>query len=780
MRILFSLLAFLLIISSSGKAQRQCSHSLKHLKSDPRASQYEVLHYDLFHDMIEKGNDRINAEAAIQMHIIQSTNDIKLDIKSYDIDTVWIPGKTINYSYNDSSLNISAASGFNSGDNIEIHIHYSGTTHREAANFGGFFFRPPYAYNIAVAFVEVPHNFGRVWYPCLDFFTSRSTYTTRTLTYGGDISVASGILTVDSVVQGDTMYRVWEMSDPIPSYLHSLSVAPYEMIEWQHQGQSSSFPVELYSLAGDTAKLRNSFINLDSAIRYYEESYYDYVWQKVGYSILPMNGGAMEHSTNIAYPRFAIGPGDYETLMAHELSHHWWGNLVTCDEASEMWLNEGWASFSEYLFLEKRYGWERAKEDVMDVLYDVLLNADHDEGTYRAVSGIPEPYIYGTHVYDKGSLVALALREYLGNDFESSIRSFFDQNKFKSINSGYLQSELERISGRSLSDFFDSWVYEPGFVDFSLGENTSLSANEAVLDLKQSTIGTNKAYKNVPLNIRFIYDDESTQDVKLQSSGGQVNIATSQKPKHVLINPDTRLPLAFTADELTIKSNGAVSLDWTELPLEALGLTDSAWVRLEQHFSAPYISAQNAAALKVRISKDRHWRLYTSGDAGLRFKSTFAYDGRSTGRKDDDLNGVSEDSLVILYKELYGGQWRIWEHYSQNQAANANDAFGTFSLTDMIDGYFAIGIMDPTASITEKVDDEFSLFPNPVNGELNVQLEEWSNYRLVIYDIDGRQVYFKNFKGIGTKIDVSDWAGGQYFLEVTGAEKSSTQKFIVQ
>lgn len=775
-------LSFCLAIPFLVSAQYRCGMEQQLKKSDPRANEYEALHYDLFFDMFDKANSQLHAEAVITLELKADVSEIVLDKKSYNIDTAWTNKFAIQYNQNDSTLKLqkSDATDFTSGDTVHLHIHYSGPTYRESLNFGGFFFRPPYAYNIGVAFREIPHNFGRVWYPCLDYFTSRSTYTTRTLTYGGDVSVSAGNLVIDSIVAGDTLYRVWDLTDPIPTYLHSLSVAPYAKIDWQHQGLTSSFPVELYSLPADTSNLKSSFVNLDSAIRYYEESFYDYVWQKVGYNILPMNGGAMEHATNIAYPSFAIGPGDYEYLMAHELSHHWWGNLVTCDEASEMWLNEGWASFSEYLFMEKRYGWERAREDVMEVLYDVLLNADHDEGGYLPVSGVPEPYIYGTHVYDKGSLVALALREYLGNDFESSIRSFFDQNKFKSINSAYFKSELERISGKNLDDYFDSWVYEGGFVDFFLGENTSLTATEAVLDLKQTLTGTTKEYKNVPLNIRFIYDDESTYDIKVNSSGGQLRVPMTKKAKHVLINPDAKLPLAFTADEKILTNNGPASLSWTELPITAAGITDSSWIRLEQHFSPAYISDQNAANLKVRISKDRHWRLCSMGNTGRSYEATFSYDGRVSARRDADINGVSEDSLLILYKPLYGGQWREWEHYTQNQAANPSDYFGLFELTDMEDGYYAIGIKDPTAGISCNAVEALRVFPNPASDEIKIELRKMGLYQIRVYDLKGASIYEGAFEGIGIKIDVSGWKAGQYLLVLSDMGTTISQKIIVQ
>ena len=130
-----------------------------------------------------------------------------------------------------------------------------------------------------------------------------------------------------------------------------IHVADYSTIKWTYNGSERDIPVELYAKAQDTAAFKIAFQNLDKNLEAFEHFYGPYQFEKVGYSLVPFNGGAMEHSTNISYPVSAATNGlAFETLMAHELAHHWWGNWVTCDKKEEMWLNEGMASYSEYLF----------------------------------------------------------------------------------------------------------------------------------------------------------------------------------------------------------------------------------------------------------------------------------------------------------------------------------------------------------------------------------------------------------------------------------------------
>jgi len=782
----FLILFLSLVLISSGIQSQNCQHQIhqnQNLKKlYPRNLDYAIKHYDLFFDFHKKAQGEIDAVAQIEMYFLNDVSEVELDIKSYTIDQVKLDGQQLVFSSSDSLLRISPSLGFEKSDTVMIEVSYSGSTHRESANFGGFFFRAPYAYNVGVAFGEIPHNFGRVWYPCLDNFTSRATYTTRTLTYGGDISVSSGILTKDSIVAGDTLYREWHLTHPIPTYLQSLAVAPYEILNWNHQGNASTYPVELYALATDTARLRASFIDLDSAIHYYEDSYYNYVWQKVGFSILPMNGGAMEHATNIAYPSFAVnGNTSFETLMAHELSHHWWGNLVTCDEASEMWLNEGWASFSEFLFLEKRYGWERAVEDIQSVQYDVLKNTNHEEGGYRSVANIPEPYIYGSHVYDKGSIVALALRTYMGASFESSIQSFFNDNQFKSINSDYLKDELERISGLDLDPFFDSWVYEPGFVDYFLGDINYNSSTKSISPvLTQLTTGTNRAFDEVPLDLTYVYSDFSKETESFRLPGTVQSKTLREEPAHVILNEANRLPLACTWDEKFIFQNGNPSLDRTDFQLNVQSVQDSAWIRMEQHWSEAPISLQNAIDLKVRIAPDRHWTLRTISPMDLSIDGVLRFDGRSNAPLDDNLAGVPEDSLILMYRPLYQGEWAELSNYSLNTAGNANDAFGVFTLNDMPDGHYAIGIKDQSVGRAElSKNSGLLLFPNPTDGMISIKaLEKYDSFQIL--NMEGKLLKELLSPQQEMHLDLSLFKAGTYVLKARKDGRNEELKFIVK
>jgi aminopeptidase N len=146
----------------------------------------------------------------------------------------------------------------------------------------------------------------------------------------------------------------WEMNEEIPSYLACVAVGNYAPAYFNYYGIEDTIPVQLGAVAADTSDMKNSFVHLTDALSIFENHFGPYRWNKVGYSLVPFTGGAMEHATNIAYPNFMVnGNTLYEDFLVHELSHHWFGDLATCETAEDMWLNEGWASYCVYLFYEK-------------------------------------------------------------------------------------------------------------------------------------------------------------------------------------------------------------------------------------------------------------------------------------------------------------------------------------------------------------------------------------------------------------------------------------------
>jgi aminopeptidase N len=222
------------------------------------------------------------------------------------------------YTYNDTLLTVSLGLLLTVADTSEVTVYYHGIPKQDASGWGGFYFQGNYAYNLGVGFDANPHNYGRVWFPCFDNFVERSTFEFNMITAGGKKAHCNGALISENVISGDTIVRKWVMNDEIPSYLVCVAIADYATVYQSHNGLLGTIPIELVARPSDTTNLKNSFLHLPDAIDIYETGYGPYRWNKIGFSLVPFNSGAMEHATNIAYPLSAAnGTLSNETLMAH-------------------------------------------------------------------------------------------------------------------------------------------------------------------------------------------------------------------------------------------------------------------------------------------------------------------------------------------------------------------------------------------------------------------------------------------------------------------------------
>src|SRR5688572_24618551 len=334
------------------KKDYQQQHNLnKHnTGSAAMATDYDVIHYNHHVDSINLGAHELKCHTGVTVVAqLANVSNVQLDLLGFEIDSIVSSGFTISHTYNDTVIDIQLSPMLTQGDTAEIWIYYHGEPAQDASGWGGFYFNGNYAFNLGVGFVANPHNFGRAWFPCVDNFTSRSTYDFYVTTASNSKAFCNGVLQQSTVNPNGTVTWHWKMNHTIPSYLASMAVAPYITLE----RTSNGIPVEWAAEPMDTNNILATFANLDTILYSYINAYGPYPFDKVGYCLIPFNSGAMEHATSIHIGRaFVNGSQTYSTLWAHELSHMWWGDKVTCQTAEEMWLNEGFATFNEAYYTE--------------------------------------------------------------------------------------------------------------------------------------------------------------------------------------------------------------------------------------------------------------------------------------------------------------------------------------------------------------------------------------------------------------------------------------------
>ena len=783
---------FLGLITNFCHAQKFC----RHLKMnqvfqsqntiDTRTDTFDVLHYSIDASFLNFRTDKkIEAQTILQVRLKADATQMRLDLLELPVSAVSVNGQPAIYTYSSPDLRISLDNVQN-GDTLLVAVSYSGNP-KQDPQWGGFYFSGPYAFNLGVGFASDPHNFGRVWFPCFDNFVDRATFDFSITVDSSDRAYANGLLhsTTQNSDQTETFH--WQMNDPIPTYLVAVAIAPYEEVRMNVDG----IPVLLTALAADTSNLRKSFENLPTCIRTFVSSYGEHTFDRIGFNTVPFNSGAMEHATNIAYPRYAIANGDKtsETLFAHELAHHWWGNTITCKTQEDMWLNEGWASYSERLFLEAVYGKKEYDDDIEDNHHSVLQFAHVLDEAILPVSGIGHANTYGRHVYDKGADMIHTLRGLMGDQsFFEACKSFQSSFKFKDVTTRDLHTHFQSYTTLDLTGFFEQWVKTPGFAHFNILSATKQDGAYK-LTIKQTPRFNQEVYTNVRLSLAAIasgkrYDTE----VILNQAQQTFSITCPFEPEFWVLDPDDKISDATTTDQVTITSEEQ-NLTHGMMKKVRLEMSDKDSVQLwVTHHWAP-ADGSYGKPLGAQLSKERYWEIQGFWNENTQLATQLIYSGlKSTapdyGFLDANLIRSTEDSLVLLYRPNARSAWSEAQDYTKNMGS-LFDKRGTIDISNLRKGQYCLAMYDASLLQASNLDKRpaFKLFPNPASQEINVELSSPKEGVLEITNMQGQVIhsYPMNGSQLKHKIDISFLASGVYLVGISIQNQAyDVRRFVIE
>lgn len=756
------------------QAQKPNQPQAKALNS--RSDTTDILHYQINLEIMDFTNKIINGYCKITFAPkLNNVSFIDLDLEALNVDSVVAPNGNLAFTHNGSLLRITFSSPFNIGDTSTLKVYYNGTPQTDVSGFGGFYFDNLYAYNLGVGFDANPHNYGRVWFPCFDNFVEHATFEYNIITSAGRKAHCNGILVKDSTISGDTIVRTWQMNQPIPTYLACVAVSDYATVHKNFNGINGSIPVELVGRSPDTTALKNSFINLNNALNTYETKYGPYLWDKIGFTLVPFSGGAMEHATCVAYPRLAAnGTLNFETLMAHEFSHHWWGDLVTCETAGDMWINEGMATYSEHLFTENLYGRNAYINNVKNNHKEVLQFAHIEDNGVRALTNMDHAYTYGRHTYLKGASVAHNMRAYMGDSlFFLGLQAIQDSFKFKNINAFEFRDKLLVATNVNMTNFFNDWILNPGFSHFSIdSSNTTINGSnfDVMLYVQQKRRAAPNFHTNVPLEVTF-YDANWNKFKTTIVASGQNTTTTVTipfSPVLILLNEANTLNQARTDNQLTIKNNITNQLQTLAmLRLTVSAVSDSALLQMEHHWVAPDSIKNNTN--NYRISSNRYWSFNGILPANFKATARLDFDARATnGFLDADLLTTNTDSIILLYRENAASDWAEYQHYTKTTAGTL--LFGFMTIDSLLLGEYTFANSALAVSIKEKdnlKNNNFKLFPNPSDAYIFIEETNSSstNYFVEVYDLNGKVVHQTIFKD-KIKINTQNWDKGNYIITI--------------
>jgi hypothetical protein len=749
--------------------------------SASRSDSIDLLHTTLHLDLTNTGTGIISGQADITFVPLVDLASLPLDLL-LPADSVMLNGAPLVFEQANEVLHITLNDTYGPGDTLTVSTFYHGNPPTDPSGFGGFYTLSNYQYDLGVAFDAVPHSYGRAWFPCFDNFVERCSFDFLVRTNGGKTVLANGAL-VDVTEPGDgSTISHWHMAETIPAYLASVAAGQYALIHDAFPSVAGdTLPVILAALPGDTAQMHASFANLKPAFDAFEQWFGPYRWNRVGYVLT--SAGAMEHATNICYPDFAAdGTLANEELIAHELSHHWFGNLITCATPQEMYINEGFADFCAMLFTEYLHGEEEYLHDIRQNHHDVTATTHIRDGGWHALNAVPDSITYGSHSYAKGANVARTLRGVLGDSlFRSGFHTVFNQHAFSAMGSAELRDALSAATGTDLTDFFNDWIFQPGGAAFMVDSFTSAPAGssfEVSVHLRQKTRGGANLFQNVPVTVSCIGPGGETAHTIVALSGASQTAVVSSpfQPVVVRLNDDDRLALATTVDDRDIGSYASIGLPWADMTITSSIQNSPFHLRVEEF----WVPADQQAGFTV--SPDRWWRVEGTVPPGENIGYRFYADGRNglltafdQGlMQDADGTAFSEDSLVMLYRPDAGSPW-VLAQGTLNNLGSHNDHYARIDVADPAPGDYALAWRSGTVGLPDRSPQRhgWRWFPDPAHDRFTVvaPADAAPSARMaVLQDLHGRTLAAAGFHGGQAHLDVSSLPAQVALLAVRTAK----------
>jgi len=758
----------------------------------------DIYQTNVFIDIPDISINNVTAWTELEVvNLINNTTSINFDLTdSLTVDSVLVDNQMTTFTHSNHQLKVIFSAPVIVNDSLNIKVFYHGAFEKDPNGFGGNYFTTNYAYNVGVSLTTTPHSYGRAWHPCFDNFVEKSPYTITIKCDTAFTSFCTGNKILDSTSL-NSRYTTWQLDQPVSSYLTGFAVSDYETLQWDYISPiySDTTPVIIGARAIDTQNVKLSFQNLNNAVEIYENKYGEYQWDRIGYVMTPFPYGAMEHATNVVYPLVTIAGGSlaYETLYAHELAHHWWGDYITCEDSKEMWINEGMARFSEFIFLENLYGQIAYKEEVYDNHYDVLLKHYIIDEGYYPIADVPQEFTYGETTYNKGADIIYNLRGYLGDSlFFIGLKGVLDSAKWGTLSSLDFQNYMGNTIGVDLSDFFNGWVFQPGFPDFDIDSYTvSGTAGNYILDINiiQKLRGLTVYHQNVPL-VLTVMDNNNVEhhfDISVSGALTAVSLNLNFMPVNYYLNKDRIINYATTVVESTINQTPTSFSQSNLYNAKTYSSNYTLDLRIENH----WVEATGTSPSHIILSKDRYWKVDGNMTTSEPFEFRLYFNGQPNSYNYDiNLvnfvgNSFNEDSLVIMYRPTPNDNWEIYPYVSYNPLGAETDAWALFSIDSVsVPGQFTFGYKLYNAGL-DKVNHKKSnliVYPNPVDDKLkiaNLPTKNTMFYTYKIIDEQGKLIAKGVFNILEQNdIDVSQLPKGVYIIKLTNDETEFNQKFV--
>ena len=736
---------------------------------------FDVTHYEIHLNEIDFNNHTLQAQTIVTLTAVNPTSTIALELKTLTVTAVTSNMATVSsFAQNGDVLTINLASPLSPNALASFTITYGGNTFNES--WGGIMWTNGYVCNMGVGFESIPHNLGKCWFPCVDNFTDKASYDVY-VTVPTEMSAVCGGNLESNTDNGDGTHTVhYNVPQELATYHISFVAGNY--VEWTdtYNGMNGDIPITVYVKPSQINSVPGTFVNVKDIANFYENCFGPYPFNRIGYAITSV--GCMEHVDNIGITSGVLtGNTTQEEYVAHEMSHMWFGNKVTCATAEDMWLNEGFAQFCGVFYRSAVYG-EDDFQQAMSTKTNSIVNWCKSESNWIPLNNIPQTMTYDSQaVYNRGAVVVNTLMNYLGRDtFLAAMCDHLNHYAYNASSSEQLRDDITTSTGIDMSGFFDTYVFTAGMPHYSVDLlNVTQNGNQynATVRMTYQHYGPEHVGQNNRVEVTFI-DNEGQLQTEL------VNWDGAEENKTVTLNIN---PIAAFADyynhfldakfdkNLTATAPASLGIN-QQLSITVNSVADSVMLRGEEHYVAP---DNDPHIPGLTLSTKHYWnvlRLDLGETADVSGKFTFS----NNASMDGDIIHTENDSAVLLYRANINDPWHTIP-YEQS----GNWKIGFFTVSNLPTGQYTIGAIDKTQLSLNEVNDEKQLIiaPNPTGNFVKISTKS-KNSEIFIINGLGQTINTFPISDNEITVSVDEFPAGIYFVNLLDEKKNiiSTEKLV--
>lgn len=739
----------------------------------------DVTRYVININELNFSNRTLQGETFVDFTATATVQQVILELKYLEVSAVTATGATVsNFSQNDDFLTINLASPLSVGNTVTLDIVYGGSTFSET--WGGVeWWGSDYVYNLGVGFESQPHNLGKTWFPCVDNFTDKATYDVFITTTNDKKAICGGSF-VETIDNGDgTSTWHWETSQEIATYHISFAVGVYELWEDVYHGIERDIPIEVYVKPEQMNKVPGTFVHIQEICSTLEQYLGPYPFNRIGY--VSTSKGCMEHTDNIALAASLIdGTTSGESYLAHELSHMWSGNKVTCATAGDMWLNEGFAQFWGIFYQAGVYDEPKFQNEISE-LVTTIVNWCNNSNNWMPLNNIPLNMTYDTKaVYERGAVIVNTMMNYMGREnFLATLRQYFDQYAYQTATSEQLCEALTQYSGIDMHGFFDSYVYASGMPNlYAAIKSVEPVGNQyaVTLDLHYQHIGDTHIGQNNRYDVTFIGSDFQmvTEQINWDGVHGTTTLTLDFEPIGVVGDMANNWLDGKLLKNFMVKTSAQQA--YSSFRMEATSLTDSVFVAVESNLVGPY---DDPLIPHLTLSTKHFWTInrYDFGEAEVKGMFDFSKN------LDGDIIQSENDSATLLYRKDAS---EAWHEIAYTLYPGSTWKQGRIILDNFAPGEYTIAVWDKEALATEEFaepEKQMQLFPNPAQSQVRLSWSEACDGTIRIIGTDGKAVKSTSFAHADSlELSIADLAQGCYTVMRLNKDGAvlETKKLIVK